>query len=58
VRHIILNNEKEGTFRVERAYFMDAKNEWLLLDGPDDLPKLFRKYCQYLEKDSFYDLIW
>jgi len=52
----ILTNEKERTFRVERAYFMDAEDDWLLLDGSNDLSKLVRKYCRNLGKDSFYDL--
>lgn len=52
----ILTNEKGRTFRVERATFMDAEDDWLLLDGSNDLPKLVKKYCQHLGKDSFYDL--
>jgi hypothetical protein len=57
VTRFILTDKKGRTFRVERACFMDTEDDWLLLDGPDDLPKLVRKYCRHLGKDSFYDLI-
>jgi hypothetical protein len=51
----ILTDEKEREFRVERAGFVD--DDWVLLDGPNDLQKLARKYCRHLGKDLFYDLI-
>lgn len=51
----ILTDEKERKFRVERAEFID--DDWYLLDGPNDLQKLAKKYCRHLGKDSFYELI-
>jgi len=51
----ILTDQKGRKFRVERADFLD--DDWFLLDGPNDLQKLAKKYCRHLGKDSFYDLI-
>jgi len=53
----ILTDEKERKFRVERTGFLDPKDDWSLLEGPNDLQKLAKKYCRHLSKNSFYDLI-
>jgi len=53
----ILISGKGRKFRVERVHSMDAQGGWLLLDEPNDLPRLVRKYCRHLGKDSFYELI-
>jgi hypothetical protein len=53
----ILTDKKERKFRVERAGFIDPDDDWSLLEGPNDLQKLAKKYCRHLGKDSFYDLI-
>ena len=53
----ILTDEKERKFRVERVGFLDPEDDWPLLEGPNDLQKLAKKYCRHLGKDSFYDLI-
>jgi len=53
----ILIAEEGRKFRVERAHFADAQDGWIPLDGSNDLPKLVRKYCRHLGKDSFYNLI-
>jgi hypothetical protein len=55
VMRFILTDQKGRKFRVERADFLD--DDWFLLDGPNDLQKLAKKYCRHLGKDSFYDLI-
>jgi hypothetical protein len=57
IMRFVLTDEKQREFRVERAGFADADNEWLLLEGGNDLQKLAKKYCRHLGKDSFYDLI-
>jgi len=51
----VLTDQKERNFRVERAGFLD--DDWVLLDGSNDLQKLTKKYCRHLGKDSFYDLL-
>ncbi len=53
----ILTDEIERKFRVERVGFLDPEDDWSLLEGPNDLQKLAKKYCRHLGKDSFYDLI-
>ena len=55
VMRFILTDQKERNFRVERAGFLD--DDWVLLDGSNDLKKLAQKYCRHLGKDSFYDLL-
>ncbi|MGZ3535547.1 MAG: hypothetical protein ACXU9K_09995 [Thermodesulfobacteriota bacterium] len=57
VLRFILADEKKREFRAERAGFADPDDEWLLLDGGNDLKKLAQKYCRHLGKDSFYDLL-
>jgi len=57
IMRFILTDQKERNFRVERAGFVDPDDEWLLLEGGNDLQKLAKKYCRHLGKDSFYDLI-
>ena len=56
VMRFILTDEKERRFRVERVGFLDPDDDWVSLEGPNDLQKLAQKYCRHLGKDSFYDL--
>jgi hypothetical protein len=55
VMRFILTDQKERNFRVDRAGFLD--DDWVLLEGGNNLQKLTKKYCQHLGKDSFYDLV-
>ncbi len=55
IMRFILTEEKERGFQVERAGFAD--DEWIFLDGGNDLQKLAKRYCRHLGKDSFYELI-
>ncbi len=55
ILRLVLTDEKKREFRVERAGFKD--DDWVLLDGSNDLQKLAKQYCRHLGKDSFYDLI-
>jgi len=57
IMRFILDDEKQREFRVERAGFADPDDEWLLLEGGNDLQKLAKRYCRHLGKDFFYDLI-
>jgi hypothetical protein len=53
----ILTEEESGKFVVERMCFLGPDDDWLFLGGPDSLPKLVKKYCQHLGRDSFFELI-
>ncbi len=50
--------EEEGRrFVAERMCFLGPDDDWLFLQGPDRLPKLVKKYCRHLGRDSFFELI-
>ena len=52
-----LAEEESRKFVVERMCFLGPEDHWLHIQGPDHLPKLVKKYCQHLGKDSFFELI-
>ena len=53
----VLADEESRRFVAERMCFLGPENRWLHLQGPDQLPKLVKKYCQHLGRDSFFELI-
>jgi hypothetical protein len=55
VMRFVLADQKRRRFEVERVDFLN--DDWVLLDGPEDLQKLAKRYCRHLGKDSFYDLL-
>jgi hypothetical protein len=54
VMRFVLVDRESRTFEVERWWF--TEDEWMYLDGPDDLGKLVRKYCRHLGRESLYEL--
>jgi len=52
----ILADEDGRKFEVERRCYI-GPDDWLFLQGPDDLSKLVKRYCGHLGKESFYELI-
>ena len=55
VMRFVLTDQKKRRFEVERGDFLN--DDWVLLDGAEDLQKLAKKYCRHLGGDSFYHLI-
>jgi hypothetical protein len=53
----ILVDPDERRFEVERFCYIGGVDDWIYLDGPDELERLVRKYTQHLGKESFYDLL-
>jgi len=51
-----LQDDEKRIFNVERYCFRGAIDDWIFLDY-GQLKNIARKYCSYLGKDSFYDLI-
>jgi len=54
VMRFVLVDRRLCTFEVERWWF--TEDEWMYLDGSDDLGKLVRKYCRHLGRETLYDL--
>ncbi len=53
----VLADEDDRLFRVERWCFLGSIDNWVFLDGPDNLEKLVRKYVKHLGTESFFDLM-
>jgi len=53
----ILAEEEGRRFVVERMCFLGPEDEWLFLEGPNNLSKLVKKYFPHLGKDSFFELM-
>ncbi len=53
----VLIDEAKREFSVERSCFKGFADDWILLDTDNNLERLVKKYCFYLNKESFYDLI-
>jgi len=52
----VLVDKESREFIVERWCFRGSIDDWIFVDGSNDLAKLVQKYCKHLGKDSFYDL--
>jgi hypothetical protein len=53
----ILVDPDERRFEVERFCYLGEVDDWIYLDGPNELERLVREYVQYLGEESFYDLM-
>ncbi|RIW34287.1 hypothetical protein D3H55_09910 [Bacillus salacetis] len=53
-----LIDENERTFEVERFCYSGSIDDWIPIDGSEDLETLVQEYTQHLGKDSFYELGW
>jgi hypothetical protein len=53
----ILVDPDERRFEVERFCYIGRVDEWIYLDGPDELERLVREYVQHLGEESFYNLM-
>ncbi|MBM7573570.1 hypothetical protein [Aquibacillus albus] len=53
----ILVDKDERFFEVERTSYLGTEEEWMFLDGSDDLEGLVKEYVQHLGKESFFDLM-
>lgn len=53
----VLNDERKRVFQVERMCFLGSIDDWIFLDESSNSAQLMRKYCQYLGKESFFDLM-
>ena len=56
MQFVLEEDAQPRSFVVERWCFRGSVDDWIFLDGPDDLKALVKKYTQHLGKDSFYDL--
>lgn len=52
-----LRDRDERTFEVERFCYIGGIDDWIYLDGPDELERLVREYTRHLGKESFYELM-
>ena len=52
----VLEDAKRRLFSCERWCFLGGIDDYVLLDGPDQLQKLVHSYVQHLGSDSFYEL--
>ena len=50
-----LADKKRRTFTAERFCFRGSIDDWIYLDGPDDLKKLTQRYVELLGTDKFFD---
>jgi hypothetical protein len=53
----ILTDPDQRKFEVERFCYLGGIDDWIYLDGSDELKRLVREYTQHLGKESFYDLM-
>lgn len=53
----VLVDKEERVFEVERFNYSGSVDDWIYLDGSNDLETLVQEYVQHLGKDSFYDLM-
>lgn len=51
-----LVDEKTRFFIVERFSFLSGIEDWIELDGSENLQKLAEEYVQHLGQESFYEL--
>ena len=56
VMRFTLDDEEKRSFIVERYCFMGSIEDWIYIDGPDDLDDLLIMYSKHLGEESFYDL--
>ncbi len=54
MRFVLADNVKR-LFIVQRYCYSGSIDDWIDVDGPDELPKLV-KYLRHLGKDSFYEM--
>ena len=52
----VLVDKESREFEVERWCFRGSIDDWIDIDGSNDLAGLVKKYCKHLGKDSFYEL--
>ncbi|MDY0222652.1 MAG: hypothetical protein RBR67_16090 [Desulfobacterium sp.] len=50
-----LENKEQRTFTVERFCFRGAIDDWIYLDGPENLQTLIDMHVELLGTDGFYD---
>jgi hypothetical protein len=53
----ILTDRNQRKFKVERFCYLGGVDDWIYLDGPDELEHLVREYTLHLGEESFYDLM-
>lgn len=56
LRYTLIDKD-ERTFEVERFCYTGSIDDWIYLDGPDQLERLVREYTPHLGKESFYELM-
>jgi len=54
---LVLVDEDERLFQVERWCFRGSIDTWIFLDGPALLADLVNKYVKHLGKESFFELM-
>jgi hypothetical protein len=52
-----LENEEQREFIVQRFCFLDDIDDWIYLESSGSLKDMVKKYCKYLGKESFFDLM-
>ena len=52
-----LENEDQREFMVKRFCFLGSIDNWIYLESSSSLKDMVKKYCKYLGKESFFDLM-
>lgn len=45
-------------FEIQRFCYLGSVDDWITIDAGNDLKKLAEKYCDHIDKESFYELFW
>lgn len=53
----VLQDEKTREFQTERWCHFGSINDWIPVESPGPLPKLARRCCRHLARDSFFELV-
>lgn len=57
VLRFVLVDKEDRAFEVERFCYLGSVDDWIYLDGSDDMESLVKEYVPHLGKDSFYELV-
>jgi len=53
----VLQDEKTRQYWTERWCYSGSIDDWISVESPGPLPKLARKFCRHLGRESFFELM-
>jgi len=53
----VLQDEKTREYQTERWCYSGSIDDWIAVESPGPLPKLARKLCRHLARESFFELM-